>query len=243
MIEYSIFLIVAALAGGISAYFLPRVNRDHYRLGLIFGGSYLFAITIIHILPELFSQAERPGLLGVFVLAGFFLQQVLEGFTSGAEHGHLHEQLTGHRHTSQAIILLVLALSAHGLMEGALLSHPETRPVHEMHALLWGIVLHKGPAAFALVTILLCNGNRKVRAGILLAIFSLTSPAGLWAGTWLRHGGEAYLVPVLFALVSGSFLHISTTIVFESSDSHHLNFRRWGVSLAGALLAVLAELI
>jgi hypothetical protein len=47
----------------------------------------------------------------------------------------------------------------------------------------------------------------------------------------------------LYALVSGNFLHISTTIVFESSPSHRFDVRKMSVALAGALVAVIVEYI
>ncbi|MFN8886323.1 MAG: ZIP zinc transporter, partial [Cyclobacteriaceae bacterium] len=57
---------------------------------LVFAGSYLFSITIIHIFPELYSQSFDPGMIGICVLIGFFLQQALEFLSSGVEHGHIH---------------------------------------------------------------------------------------------------------------------------------------------------------
>lgn len=44
----------------------------------------------------------------------------------------------------------------------------------------------------------------------------------------------------LYALVSGNFLHISTTIVFESSPDHRFN-AKISSSCGGALLAVAVE--
>jgi zinc and cadmium transporter len=43
--------------------------------------------------------------------------------------------------------------------------------------------------------------------------------------------------------VSGNFLHISTTIVFESSLDHKFNARKMGVAVVAAALAVVAELV
>ena len=47
----------------------------------------------------------------------------------------------------------------------------------------------------------------------------------------------------LYALVSGNFLHISTTIVVESSPEHHFNARKMAVVILGALLAIGAEFL
>jgi hypothetical protein len=47
----------------------------------------------------------------------------------------------------------------------------------------------------------------------------------------------------LYALVCGNFLHISTTIVFESSPEHRFNARKLAVAFTGALVAVAVEYI
>nr|HPI81570.1 zinc permease [Cyclobacteriaceae bacterium] len=57
------------------------------------------------------------------------------------------------------------------------------------------------------------------------------------AADWLSGTGLVFL----YALVSGGFLYISTTIVFESSPGHHFNAKRLLVALAGSLMAVAVE--
>jgi hypothetical protein len=47
----------------------------------------------------------------------------------------------------------------------------------------------------------------------------------------------------LYALVSGNFLHISTTIVFESSPEHRFHAKKLAVAVVGALVAVAVEYI
>ena len=44
---------------------------------------------------------------------------------------------------------------------------------------------------------------------------------------------------ILFAVVIGIFLHISTTILFESSEDHRFNYLRLGIILTGAALAMM----
>jgi hypothetical protein len=47
----------------------------------------------------------------------------------------------------------------------------------------------------------------------------------------------------LYALVCGNFLHISTTIVFESSPEHRFNALKLIVALLGAFVAVGVEYV
>ncbi len=238
-------LIASALAGGLAVFLLPGSDRKWYRLSLVFSGAYLFGITIIHILPELFRSTENSAFVGIFVLAGFFLQMVLEHLTSGVEHGHLHVHANQDGHGRAWLVLF--GLSVHAFLEGTLLSHPMILDQHEghSHTLLWGIALHKAPAAFALMSILIAAHRPRRQLLLVLALFVLASPLGLWTGNFLQEYNwlSAGAFVTLFGIVSGNFLHISTTIVFESSENHRLNWQKWLIGLLGAGLAILAEFI
>lgn len=245
MTLYFLILFFVALIAGLAAFTLPAAKGNYYKLALVFAGSYLFSITILHILPELYATAENPTLIGAFVLGGFFLQQILEYFTEGAEHGHIHTHHDHHNHSLASGVLVLVALLIHSFMEGALLAHPsQSHPHHESWSLLTGIILHKAPAAFALMSILLCNMGKKT-AVVFLIIFALGSPLGLFIGDFYVENSVAAsgVFTVLFGIVSGNFLHISTTIVFESSVDHSFNLRKISVAMLGALIALLAEFV
>ena len=243
LIDSSILFIVA-LAAGLLAFYVPKISNGNYKLALVFAGAYLFSITIIHILPDLFQQKSNASTLAIFILAGFFLQQCLEFFSSGVEHGHIHTHATGHAHKESSALWVFLALGTHSLLEGSLLVHGHTAEVgHSNKTILWGILLHKAPEAFALMSVLLCELKNKKKALIYLVLFSAASPAGLWASHLLM---DSHLISTgsftyLFALVSGNFLHISTTILFESSTEHRFNAKKLAVALAAALVAVAAQ--
>src|SRR5688572_3752504 len=130
-------LFLTPLLSGLLIYLVPKGKNASYKLLLVFAGSYLFGITIIHILPELYHQTVATEWIGLFVLAGFFLQQLLEYFTSGVEHGHLHTH-DHHRHDhhhehhrpqhssqrSISAIVLLTALCIHAFLEGGMLAQP-----------------------------------------------------------------------------------------------------------------------
>ncbi|MEQ6121505.1 ZIP family metal transporter [Reichenbachiella sp. MALMAid0571] len=244
MIFNSIVLFICAMVGGLLVYGLDKKEGINIKLILIFGGSYLFSITIIHILPELY-QSEASGMsIGLFVLLGFFFQNFLEYFTSGVEHGHMHAHK--HSHTSVAGYSLMIALCLHAFLEGTFLAYPNIFHDHgsKSGSLLIGVVLHKIPAALALMSVLTCQFDNKKFQIFLLVLFSLASPFGLIAGSYIKTIGfmeDAGLL-FLFAFVGGNFLHISTTIFIESSPEHNWNFKRLLVSIGGAAVAVLAEM-
>ncbi|HTE32025.1 MAG TPA: ZIP family metal transporter [Chryseolinea sp.] len=254
-------LFFTPLISGLLIYLVPKNRDSNFKLLLAFAGSYLFAITIIHILPDLFKTNHDVEFIGLAVLAGFFLQQLLEYFTSGIEHGHMHIHRhgkhtgEGHQHghehvphTSKAASALVLlfALCVHAFLEGAMLTKPTVAgSTYNVNAILLGIALHRAPAAFALMTVLAHQLGSRIRALPHLIGFSLAAPAGLLLSTYLVNHEvlSASGLLYLYAVVSGNFLHISTTIVFESSPEHRFNAKRMAVALVGSLLAVAIEFI
>jgi zinc and cadmium transporter len=241
MTDY-ILLFVVAMAGGLLAFSWPKTNNGYYKLALVFAGSYLFSITIIHILPELFHGSEHGSWLGVFVLAGFFLQQILEYISKGIEHGHLHVHEKGHKHLESTAVMAMLALSLHALLEGSMLANGSAN--HDSNTLMLGVLIHKAPEAFALISVLVCELSKRKSLFYLIA-FALASPLGLGLSRYLM-GSEILssgFFTFLFALVCGNFLHISTTIVYESSSDHKFNFRKTIVAVAAAAVAVLGEMV
>ena len=92
-------LLISTLFAGLAVLLIPKLNINKFKILLSFSGAYLFSITVIHILPELFHEATNLRLTGAYVLAGFFLQMILEYFSSGVEHGHIHlDHDHGHSH-------------------------------------------------------------------------------------------------------------------------------------------------
>jgi zinc transporter ZupT len=245
-------LFFTPLLAGLLIYVVTTTKNYNFKLLLVFAGSYLFAITVIHILPELYRTYSEIEVIGLFVLAGFFLQQFLEYFTSGVEHGHLpgmhhHHGEDHHHHVHRepmSALILLGALSVHAFLEGGMLAQPITLgPDYDVNAILLGIALHRAPAAFALMTVLTVQLKSKARALPYLVAFSIAAPIGLLVSTYFVETeilSEAGLI-YLYALVSGNFLHISTTIVFESSPEHHFNARKLAVAVVGALVAVAVE--
>ena len=242
-IQYAILFSVVAL-GGALAFFFQKNYGLLLRWVLSFSGSYLLGITILHLLPGVFSGGSTS--VGYWILLGFLIQLALEQLSRGIEHGHVH----AHRDANLGLAAQVmLGLSLHALLEGMPLSHYDLFHDHT-HAghqhgpfgnhLFWGILLHKMPAAFALVLLLLQSGFSRRLTIFCLIVFALMSPLG--AGiTQLIPISEATIV-TLMAVVVGSLLHISTTILFEADDTHHhrISWQKLAAIGMGIGLSVLA---
>ncbi len=251
MILKLLVLFFTPLLSGLAVYLVPPGRTKSFKLLLVFAGAYLFGITVVHILPELYIRNSEVELIGLFVLAGFFLQQVMEYFTSGIEHGHIHthDHADHHHHDEHhrqiSAFVLLGALCVHAFLEGAMLVQPIAGMgmQYDTNAILLGIALHRAPAAFALMTVLSFQLKSVKNALPHLFFFSLAAPFGLLISTYLidveilSAAGLTYV----YALVCGNFLHISTTIVFESSPAHRFNGKKLTVAVLGALVAVAIE--
>lgn len=93
-----LLLAVAWLGGGLFELSGRRLERQ-LPLVLAFGGAYLVGLLFLHLVPEAYSGA--PQVMGLYVLAGFILQGLLEYVSQGVEHGHLHldpSEAHGHSH-------------------------------------------------------------------------------------------------------------------------------------------------
>ena len=237
-----VVLFLSAIVGGLLFIRMPITKRG-FRLSLIFAGSYLFAITIVDLLPHMYREFGDIQILGFGVLIGFFLQQVLEFFSRGIEHGHLpHDSGNSMEGSRRSFGLAAGSLCLHALLEGGLLAGFDREGIPA----LMGIVIHKAPAAYALMAIALASGVSNSRAILILVLFAVMSPVGMLLAGRVEMLGSAIpsIVPWLFAIVAGSFLHISTTIVFESDGpSHTLGTSKFLAALAAAILAVLTVLV
>ena len=66
-LNFILLFVTAMVAGGL-AYFIPSWEERYFKLVLVFAGSYLFAITVLHILPELFVESGDSTKMGLFIL-------------------------------------------------------------------------------------------------------------------------------------------------------------------------------
>lgn len=223
-------LFLSAFLGGTSVFLFKKDLRKNLKLILSFSGAYLFAITVLHLIPDAYQSGDHY--VGVFILGGFLFQILLEQFSEGIEHGHIHHHPQEH---SVFPIGIMISLCLHAFLEGMPLAQG-----HQQQ-LVFGIALHHIPAAFALGSVLLQNQIRKSGVLLLLAVFALMTPGGYLLSGVLSHsmlGMENYFARIM-GIVIGIFLHISTTILFESSNDHHFNMRKTIAVLIGAGIALI----
>ena len=222
-----VLLFGSVMAGGFLVDFFNIKKNKNIQLLLTFSGAYLLAMSLLHLIPELFSNKHITS-IGLLVLIGFLIQIILEFFSQGIEHGHLHKE-------NSITFSVLISLCLHALIEGI----PLAEDLHHHHnSLLTGIVLHKIPVSIVLMTFFLKSKMSKQKAYSLLVLFALMSPIGVFAGDLLSLIGNYQRE--ITAIVTGIFLHISTTILFESTNNHEFSVQKILAIITGALIVFLS---
>ncbi len=203
--------IVTVVLGYIFVLVFKPTKQKNLKLLLAFSGAFLLSITVFNFLPEVFSN-NNSKTIGLFIMIGILLQIVLEFFSKGAEHGHVHLS----KNESAFPWLLFLSLSIHSVLEGI--------PIEAHDNLIYGIIIHKLPVAIILSTFFLASQLSSSKILFFLALFALMTPLGVL----LSQETDVFKVyySEFSALVIGIFLHISTVILFESSEGHKFNLTK-----------------
>lgn len=197
-------------------------NQNGVKLLLAFSGAFLLALTFFELLPKVYC-ADNSRTIAIYILIGILLQVFLEFFSKGAEHGHVHAK-TG---KTTFPVLLFLSLSAHAVIEGV--------PIDKGNNILYGILVHKFPVAIILGLFLIRSDVTKTLTLVFIALFSVMTPLGSFLASntnWISAYGDQ-----LIGATIGVFLHISTIILFESSQEHTFNLGKLVVILLGSIIA------
>ena len=213
-------LFLLTFAGGSLPLWMKRLNDDAMQYMLAFSGAFLLSMTLLHLLPETFEELGAKA--GMFLLAGFFIQLFIQRFTHGIEHGHMHvHEHDGHKHIP--VVSIMLGLSLHAFMEGLPLGF-NYRMEGTEPALYLAVAAHKIPEAILVTSLILQTSHSTSKTILALILFSLITPVSGVAANLLGMSYHfiAQLVISLIPIVAGAFIHISTTIFFESGTKHHM---------------------
>lgn len=215
-----IFLLISPIVGAVMALFVfKKFQIKSINWSLLFSGAFLLGIVVVELLPELF-KAKTP-LLGIWLLAGFVLQVLLELLSKGKEHGHFHS----HEVNKMSIYSITLGLFLHALIEGLPLSY-YANEFHHNHLIelpfLYAIIFHKLFVGIALALFLIQIKSKPILVYTIIVLFALMGPLGVWIGEHFVLTTDAQ--NIILAIVAGSLLHIGTIILYEQEEGHHHGF-------------------
>ncbi len=203
-------ILIIAVAVGIVFARIFKDNSKITELLLMFSGAYLLCVTLLHNFPVLYQKGEQS--VWIFIIAGIVLQMILESFSKGVEHGHVH-------HHEDLSLSIVFGLMAHAFLEGMPLGD-----LHEHSNIVMAIAVHKIPVATILYFYLSSIFKNPVKVYLAMLAFAFMTPLGTLVSHYTALNQYSYYI---LALVSGVFIHISTTILFENSNtSHRLNWQK-----------------
>jgi len=230
-------LLSSIVFGALTVFGLKLTDARRVKLLNAFTGAYLIALVMLHLLPDLYEPTEgvalKPLLIGGFILFGFFIQIAMDSISMGIEHGHAHEL-----HGRMAYGVLG-GLCIHAFVEALALGQASAQPTaHEQsqhHFLLVSIVVHNYPISIALLGMLLQSGMKKSSALACLGLFAVMAPIGMFVSGYT---GLAVYSRYLMAIVIGIFMHISTTILFETEDHHRISLPKLYAVIVGLVLGV-----
>jgi zinc transporter ZupT len=230
---YIITFFAVILGYVITLFLKPKITKN-IKLFLSFSGAFLLGLVVTHLLPHLFHHhgndhencTHDHGLpVGAFILIGILFQIVLEYFSKGAEHGHMH--LHASEKKTMIPLTLFISLCLHALFEGF--------PIAEKSQLAYGIAVHHFPIAMIL-TILFYQANvSKLHIALFMIAFASMTPLGIYMAenlAWVQQYSEQ-----LTALAVGILLHISSTIIYESNENHKFNLAKLSIIVLGFVLA------
>ncbi|WP_166961324.1 ZIP family metal transporter [Yeosuana marina] len=213
--------VISVILGFLIVLVLKPSQRKNLKLLLAFSGAFLLSITVFNFLPEVYQNNDKS--IGLFIMVGILLQIILEFFSKGAEHGHVHLN----KESNVFPWLLFVSLSIHSVLEGI--------PIEAHHNLIYGIIVHKLPVSIILSTFFLASELSKTKIAFFLILFALMTPIGVLLSEYFEFIQVYY--HEISAVVIGIFLHISTTILFESNENHKFNLTKLITIIAAVAIA------
>lgn len=216
-----IFPFLSVILGYCIAVFLLPKSKTNIKLLLAFSGSFLLSLTVIELLPAVYEIENKS--TGIFIMFGILFQIILEFFSKGAEHGHVHI----HEKEDKMPWLLFISLCIHAFLEGF--------PVNHHHGLAWGIAIHHLPIAIILTSFFINTKLNNQTIFLFMLTFAIMTPLGTFLASNLLILNQYYTH--ITAIVIGILFHISSTIIFESNEGHKFNLAKISMIALGILLA------
>ncbi len=222
--------LLSVLIGYVVALLIKPKDKSRLKLLLAFSGAFLLSLTVMHLLPEVYAHPHdadnahgHSHAIGIFIMIGILFQIILEFFSKGAEHGHVH----GHPEMQRMPWLLFISLCVHAFLEGF--------PVSHHHDLAIGIAIHHLPIAIILTSFFIsANLNKKI-IFVFMVAFALMTPMGTAVSEFVPALNHYH--SEITAVVIGILFHISSTIIFETSEGHKFNIAKVSMIILGIILA------
>lgn len=175
------------------------------------------------------STMPKHTSVGLALIVGFAVMFLIDQYSS--LHAHAPDDANNDTpHSMTPTIGLIVHAAADGIALGASANHPQLSMV-----VFFAIMLHKGPSAFALTTVLLAEGFSRSEVRKHLLMFSMAAPLGaLTTYLLLAFTGDldlAYWTGVLLLFSGGTFLYVAMHALQELHSQASLSCILVGMGL------------
>ncbi len=222
---YSCGVLLAALVGGVLPLLFSFSHR-HAQIAVSFVAGIMLSVALLHMLPHSIETVEEvPSAMGALLL-GLLSMFFLERFYCFHHHDESHScehGEEGHRHGhSLSWKGAFVGLTIHSLLAGVALgasmaveSHGSLRGIETFIA----IALHKPFEAFT-ITMLMGEGSTTRKRLLVIALFSLVVPLGMYLFSFGMSGFEGAGANLVLAFSAGMFLCISLSDLLPELQFH-----------------------
>jgi zinc transporter ZupT len=218
---------LSVIIGSVIVLFLSKkAIQINSQLTLAFSGAFLLSITLFDLLPSIYlenilNNKSNQKLIGLMIMTGILFQVIIEFFSNNA----IYDELGTNKNKLPWVLLI--SLSIHAFIEGFSIRIDQN--------ILYGIFIHKIPIAFIITTSLLSTKIKKFNILLFIIFFSLMTPLG----TFVSNNSNQLLnySSLIDSLVVGVLLHISTTILFKTSEGYKFNLVKMALVVSAIILA------
>lgn len=251
--DYIILFMATVLAVVAVNVFRGRLTKTAVDLISGFTGAFVLGIIVFHMLPEAYEGGLSATVIGFCIMGGLLIQAVLDFFTKGVDHGHTHtESCThSHRHSGEKVdnsltIGMFVSLFLHTFLEstpilaGDVHGHDHAHGILDIGGvspLLLSIALHTIPMAIVLYILVLRSVRSKTKAMLLMLLFGLSGPLGMFVGAHTEIFHEYYYAAL--AVVVGILLHVSSVMLFDCDMAAYGKVRKLVIIVLGFIAAML----
>ncbi|MFM7088542.1 MAG: ZIP family metal transporter [Candidatus Paceibacterota bacterium] len=200
----------------------------------------LLGDVFIHLLPESFEALENSTLVGLLVIAGFFIFFILEKFL----HWHHHSDDANENHAHPVGKLILFLDGVHNFIDGVVIGVSFMVSVPVGIATTIAVILHEIPQEIGDFAVLLHAGYTRARALWLNFLSALLAVLGTVVAFVLGESSDGVIMYIL-PIAAGGFIYIAAADLIpelHKTKSLRQSAFQFIVLICGVLLMLLLTL-
>jgi len=235
----SVIIISITSLIGIFTFMVRNKNLEKILIYLVsFSVGALFGDVFIHLLPEAFENANKPALIGIYVLTGILFSFMVEKFIHWR---HCHMPETKHHHHPFVYMSLV-GDSVHNFIDGLIIAGAYFVSVPVGIATTVAVLLHEIPQELGDFGILIHGGFTKGKALLFNFLTALTAIVGAIIGIIMSSTESLMLFLIPFA--AGNLVYIAgSDLIPQLHDASSCDDKVLRRSTSQVLMIVLGILV